>query len=184
VIKIKKPLQHSTLYKEYISKDPVIKTPRFKEKFELYTDASIYGAGAVLKQGQNIVSYFGKSWTDSESKQHILQLEAKAMLLAIKHFRYELTLYSKEPRTIIYCDNKNLVNILKAKEPPINRSLAIVYLEMLGLNVEIKHITSKENTIADAISRKNELIREISSIRVKRKRKHSKNKSKKSIKTA
>jgi RNase H-like domain found in reverse transcriptase len=97
------------------------------KKFELYTDASQYAAGAVLKQGQNIIAYYGKSWSEQESKQHILNLEAKALYLAIRKFQYELTLYSKEPKTIIYNDNRNLVNILNKKELPLHKMIANIF---------------------------------------------------------
>jgi RNase H-like domain found in reverse transcriptase len=124
-----------------------------------------------LKQGQNIIAYYGKSWSEQESKQHILNLEAKALYLAIRKFQYELTLYSKEPKTIIYNDNRNLVNILNKKELPLHKMIANIFLELLGLNIEIKYIPTKENSVADAISRVRVSEIRIESVLEKKKRK-------------
>lgn len=64
--------------------------------FLLDTDASNYGAGAVLSQIQmgeervRVITYFSKSFSKSERNYYVTRRELLAIILAVKHFHPHL----------------------------------------------------------------------------------------------
>ena len=82
------------LKKKLIS-SPVLKYPNFEEEFILMTDASKEGIGAVLaqkdKEGkEHPIAYFSKALTPCERNYDTTNMEALAVIQAIKKFRHYL----------------------------------------------------------------------------------------------
>ena len=78
--------------KKYLTVYPVLRLPDWDKQFYLITDASGIGCGAVLAQefeGFELpISYFSKAWSVSERSAHSYVKETKAVVKALKHYRY------------------------------------------------------------------------------------------------
>ena len=96
---------------------PVLAFPDLDKPFVIEVDASHYGFGAVLCQQKvkkgplHPVAYASRAITLQEAKgSAIMQLEAKAVLWALKQFRHFVM---GRDDTIVFTDHKNLVGDLK-----------------------------------------------------------------------
>jgi hypothetical protein len=116
---------------------------------ELFTDASkTYGAGATL--GPETLS---QRWTRDVSEEHIGALELEALLVALRHWRHDLSGLTVLARL----DNVQAVSAVNkgaSRKPALRKTLlemALLGLEF-GFEVKAKHVKGKENP-ADAPSR-------------------------------
>lgn len=70
-----------------IKKHSVLSCPDFTERFDIFTDASNTGCGAIIKQGKNIVYFFSHKFTSTESKYIIVEREFLIIILTLSFFR-------------------------------------------------------------------------------------------------
>jgi transposase InsO family protein len=79
---------------EHLSSNPLLTVFDPKLPTELYTDASSIGYGAILIQkannNKNVVAYFSRRTTPTESRYCSYDLETLAIYSALKHFRVYL----------------------------------------------------------------------------------------------
>lgn len=80
---------------EKLSSTPILKIYDPNLDTELHTDASKIGFGAILLQRQtngdlHPVSFFSKRSTEAESRKHLFELEALAVIYAVKRFHVYL----------------------------------------------------------------------------------------------
>ena len=77
--------------KAAISSAPVLACPNFDKPFKVYTDASSYGTGGVLTQGdgdeERPVAFMSHTLSESERHYSATEREALAVLLAVEHWR-------------------------------------------------------------------------------------------------
>lgn len=70
---------------------PVLACPNFSLPFEVHTDASNYGVGAMLAQQINgeehPIAYMSRSLTGPERNYSVTEREALAVLSALEHWR-------------------------------------------------------------------------------------------------
>lgn len=120
----------------------------------LMTDASNTCVGAVLQQKVNKVwqplGYFSRKLSETETKYSTYDRELLAVFLAIRHFKSLL-----EGRVLtIFTDHKPLTyaftKIGTDKESP-RRIRHLSYIS--EFTTDIRHITGKQNIVADALSR-------------------------------
>ena len=82
-----------TLRKALIS-PPILAFPNFDVSFQIFTDASNYGIGAILSQIQNgqevVIAYQSRHLKPSEVKYTTIEKEALAVIFAIKRFKHYL----------------------------------------------------------------------------------------------
>ena len=94
--------------KSAIAKPPVLGYPNFDKPFELHTDASAAGLGAILYQQQDgekrVISYASRSLNRSEKNYPAHKLE----FLALK---WAVTEKYKDYLTVVYTDNNPLTYI-------------------------------------------------------------------------
>ena len=64
--------------------------PSLTKDFELQTDASAVGLGAVLEQDGHVVAYASRSLTHAERQYSVIERECLAVLYAVKQFRHYL----------------------------------------------------------------------------------------------
>jgi hypothetical protein len=126
--------------------------PHFKEPFILHTDACAKGYGAVLTQLRNgkerVISYASKSTTRSESKYGATQLELKAVVWAIEHYRH----YLIGRRFQLVTDHSALKWLLNLKEPRALFARWIMKLQQYDIDLIVR--PGRVHMNADALSRR------------------------------
>ncbi|GFW09687.1 retrovirus-related Pol polyprotein from transposon 297 [Trichonephila clavipes] len=73
--------------KATITKAPVLKLPDFKKPFELFTDASSIGLGAVLNQEQRPVVFASRTLSSAERNYTVTEMGGSAVVWALNKFR-------------------------------------------------------------------------------------------------
>ena len=145
--------------KDAITKEPVLRIPDPEKPFELEVDASNVGRGAVLFQRDengkaHPVAFLSKAWKGAEIRYHTPDQEMLAIVEALMHWKHLLE-GAKFPIKI-YSDHRNLTYFLK-KQNYSNRQLnwrtGLSYFDY-----QIIPIKGKENSRADALSRRHEAI--------------------------
>ena len=131
--------------------EPILSYPDFDHKFELYTDASNTGIGAVLSQNINgeekTLAYASRSLKPHERKYSTIERECLAMVWAVKYFRPYL--FGKE--FDIITDHNPLRWLDNAKDPHSRLSRWSLTLQSYSFN--IRHRSGKLHNNADALSR-------------------------------
>ena len=82
-----------TNLKNALTHAPILKYPDFSpaaKQFQLYTDASAAGIGAVLEQCGHVIAYASRTLSDSEKHYSVIQKECLAVVHALKQFRHYL----------------------------------------------------------------------------------------------
>ena len=131
---------------------PLLAYPDFNRDFLVETDASGCGLGAVLAQQQDDLSvrpvaYASRTLQRHEQNYGISELEALAVVWAVKHFRP----YLYGHHTEIYTDHIALKSLLNTPQP--SGKLARWGLAIQELDVKICYRPGKKNSNADALSR-------------------------------
>lgn len=138
--------------KELLCSKPILKIFDHEQPIKIYTDASIKGIGAVLKQedknGDNKpVAYFSKKLTETQKKKKAIYLECLAIKEAVKYWQHWLM--GKE--FVVYSDHKPLENLnIKART---DEELGDMTYYLSQYNFKIKFYPGQSNQEADCLSR-------------------------------
>ena len=138
--------------KEYLCSQPILAIYNHKAQTFIYTDASIKGIGAILKQTQKDgtqkpVAYFSKKLSDSQKKKKAIFLECLAIKESLKFWQHWLI----GNAFIVYTDHKPLENLnIKNRT---DDELGDMTLYLSQYNFKIIYHPGKENTEADCLSR-------------------------------
>ena len=131
---------------------PVLYSPKVSDHFILETDASDVGLGGCLKavssSGVHVVGFCSKKFVDNESNWNIVEKEAYSIVHNIKHFHH----YLVGQQFTIRCDNR-IVCYIKDKNKPRNKKLLNWAMDLGDYDYQVEHIMSKNNSIADCLSR-------------------------------
>ena len=119
----------------------------------IYTDASIEGLGAVLKQPQENgeekpVAYFSKKLNDCQKRKKAIYLECLAIKEAIKYWQHWLM---GKKHFIVITDHKPLENLNIKSRPDEELGDLTYYLSQF--NFDIKYSPGRYNIEADCLSR-------------------------------
>ena len=79
--------------KKSLTQAPVLAYPNFSSsasQFQLHTDASAIGLGAILEQGGKVVAYASRTLTQAEQNYSVIQRECLVIVFALKQFRHYL----------------------------------------------------------------------------------------------
>ena len=133
---------------------PVLQAPDFSKPFNLATDASDVGFGAMFTQKDDggvdhPVANYSKKLEKHQVTYSTIEKEALALQRSLEHFEVYL---QASPHTMeVYTDHNPLafVNQMKTK----SGSLLNWNLAMQEYNLNINHIKGKDNIIPDAQSR-------------------------------
>lgn len=138
--------------KEALITAPVLACPNFNLPFEVHTDVSNYGLGAMLTQTingkENPVAYMSRSLTSSERNYSVTERETLAVIVALENWRCYLE--NGKPFTV-YTDHSALKWFLSLSNP--TGRLARWSLRLSTFNCIIKHKRGADNVIPDALSR-------------------------------
>ena len=132
--------------KELLTKAPVLICPSFDKEFQLTTDASGYGLGAVLEQEGHPVAFASRTLTPAEKNYSVIQRECLAIVYATKQFRH----YLLGRHFALYTDHSPLLWLSAQKMEGL---LCRWALSLQEFNFTIKYCKGSTNNCADALSR-------------------------------
>ncbi|XP_015953413.1 uncharacterized protein LOC107477848 [Arachis duranensis] len=133
--------------KDAITSQPVLALPNFELPFELETDASGIGIGAILKQGKHRIAYFSKKLSATMQQQSAYVREFYAIIEAVAKFRH----YLLGRHFIILSDQQSLKALV---DQTLHTPKQQKWLhKLLGFDFEIQYKPGRENVAADALSR-------------------------------
>ncbi|MGL4848965.1 MAG: RNase H-like domain-containing protein, partial [Clostridium sp.] len=119
--------------------------PDITKEFILSTDASDEGMGAVLTQEGKIVGIYSYKFKKAELNYTVTEKELLAIIKALQHFKTMLMGSIIKVKT----DHRNLLYISKCDSNRAQRWKILLD----EYNVNLEHISGKDNTGADTLSR-------------------------------
>ncbi|XP_069174538.1 uncharacterized protein [Procambarus clarkii] len=138
--------------KGILSTSPVLASSQFGKPFILHIDASDVGIGAELIQVgldniEHPVYYYSRKFNSAQKNYSVVEKEALGLILSIKKFE----IYLSGNKVLVFTDHNPLIfiNMMKIR----NQRILRWSLFLQEFNVEIKHIPSRQNVTADALSR-------------------------------
>lgn len=130
---------------------PILCCPNYTLPFQVQTDASGYGIGAVLLQphpdGDRVISYLSRSLTKQEQHYSTTERECLAVLWAVGKLRPYL---EGIPFTVI-TDHSSLVWLQNLRDP--RGRLARWAVRLQQFDFTITHRKGKEHVVPDTLSR-------------------------------
>lgn len=119
----------------------------------IMSDASDTGIGAVLQQhvdnNWQPLGFYSRKLTDAEKKYSTYDRELLSIFAAVKHFRFMV----EGSQFIIYTDHKPITFAFSQKADKFSPRQAR-NLDLIGqFSTDIRHISGKDNIVADALSR-------------------------------
>ena len=133
---------------------PVLVAPDFARPFCLAVDASEVGVGGVLLQAgddnlERPVAYFSKKLNPHQKKYSTIEKEALALVLAVHHF--EVYISGVAGDVVVYSDHNPLSFLARFQQS--NARVFRWSLSLQPYSLSIRHVSGKDNVIADALSR-------------------------------
>lgn len=113
--------------------------------FQLETDASDYGMGAVLTQNNKLIGIFSGKYNSSRQNYTVVEKEMLAIIEALTHFK----------RIVFGChvtiktDSANLIHDCEINSTRFQRWKLL----LLEFDYELQHLSGTNNTAADTLSR-------------------------------
>lgn len=141
--------------KNFLCTQPVLAIFDPDQPIHIYTDASLQGIGAVLKQPQlnekskieKPVAYFSRKLNESQKKKKAIYLECLAITEAVKYWQHWLI----GRHFKVFCDHKPLEKMnIKART---DEELGDLTYYLSQFDFEIKYYPGKDNLEADCLSR-------------------------------
>uniref|UniRef100_A0A914GZL9 RNA-directed DNA polymerase n=1 Tax=Globodera rostochiensis TaxID=31243 RepID=A0A914GZL9_GLORO len=145
--------------KEILTSAPILAFPDYNKPFHVFTDASLVGQGGALMQKDennlfHAIAYCSRTLSSAERKWPPVQVELSAIIFALREFRGFIYLAEIE----LHTDHRPLSFLMKKAETAPNLSRWLI--ELQNYNIKIVHVSGKENSLADALSRANEHVAE------------------------
>lgn len=138
--------------KDCLVSTPVLSCPDYSKPFEVHTDASNVGIGAVLTQTldgvERVIAYMSKSLSKQEQNYSATEREALAVLTAVEHWRCYLDNGNK---IVVYTDHSALKWFLNLNNP--TGRLARWGIRLSAFDCEIRHRRGSDNVVPDSLSR-------------------------------
>ena len=145
-------LKASAECKESIASAVLLAYPEPDAPLAIFTHASDFAIGAVLQQRTEYewqpLGFFSRKLSSAETKYGAFDRELLAIYKAIRYFRHMV-----EGRTFtIFTDHKPFTFAFRQKAEKCSRQFT--HLDNIGqFTTDIRHISGKDNIVADALSR-------------------------------
>ena len=118
---------------------PVLAVPCFSKPFQLETDASGKGVGAILMQEGRPIAYMSQKLSETAQRKSVYKRELMAIVLAIEKWCHLI-------------DQESLKYLLDQRVAEEGQQKWLT--KLLGYNFEIKYKVGTANRVADALSQK------------------------------
>ncbi|KAK7279402.1 hypothetical protein RJT34_24453 [Clitoria ternatea] len=144
-------LQAAYLFQQLMSSVtqlPILAVPDFGKPFVVETDASSKGLGAVLLQEGKPLAFWSQALTERGQNKSVYERELMAVVQAVQKWRH----YLMGTHFIIVTDQKSLKFLTEQRL--LTEEQFKWVSKLIGYDFEIKYRPGKENTAADALSRK------------------------------
>ncbi|KAA0062661.1 Transposon Ty3-I Gag-Pol polyprotein [Cucumis melo var. makuwa] len=125
---------------------PVLALPNFEQPFEIETDASGVGVGAVLTQMNKPIAFYSHTLAMRDRAKPVYEREFMAVVLAVQRWRP----YLLGTKSVVKTNQKSLKFEQRTIQPQYQKWVA----KLLGYSFEVVYKPSLENKAADALSRK------------------------------
>jgi hypothetical protein len=126
---------------------PVLALPDFSSSFDIHTDASGVGIGAVLSQKGHPIAYLSKALSPRAQAFSTYEKECLALILAVEKWKS----YLQHKEFTIYTDHKSLIHL--ESQQLTNSIQHKAFCKLLGLQYKVKYKEGRANNVADALSR-------------------------------
>ncbi|CAA0836889.1 Uncharacterized mitochondrial protein AtMg00860, partial [Striga hermonthica] len=137
--------------KEAMTTTPVLAMPRFDVLFEIHSDASDIGIGAVLVQEGRPLAYLSKALGPACLGLSVYVKEMMAVVEAVRVWRsYLLGRHFR-----IVTDQQPLKHLLEQRIVTPEQQKFVS--KLMGFNFEIVYRPGRKNTVADALSRREDV---------------------------
>lgn len=122
--------------------------PDFTKTFNIQTDASQEGMGAILfqwddKNNKKIISYASAKFKPAEKRYHVNEAECLALVWAIQHFRG----YLEDKPFQVYTDTRSLTWLSKFKDSRAKLTRWALLLQEFSF--ELHHVRGRDNQLPD-----------------------------------
>ena len=138
--------------KQQLISFPILGFPQYNQPFELHTDASTKGLGAVLYQEQGgvkrVIAYASRSLSRSERNYAVHKLEFLALKWAITEKFYD---YLYGNKFIVFTDNNPLTYVLSSAKLDATGQTWISSLAQFDFTISYR--SGLKNADADSMSR-------------------------------
>ncbi|GFX67882.1 transposon Tf2-6 polyprotein [Trichonephila clavipes] len=133
--------------KRALTEAPVLQLPNFQEQFNLFTDASGFGIGAVLNQNHRPIAFASRTLNKAERNYTVTKRECLALIWALNKFK---TYFGTLPVKVI-TDHAALTKLTNRKN--LSSRMIRWALKLLEFNIEWEHRPGVQNFVADVLSR-------------------------------
>ena len=127
---------------------PVLRLPDFDKLFDVATDASGLGIGAVLSQDLHPISFFSEKLSEPKSRYSNYDRELYAVVQALKFWRH----YLLHREFTLYSDHEALRFLHSQKKLSARHGRWVETLQ--DYSFLLRHRPGRENRVADALSRR------------------------------
>ncbi|GFS65646.1 retrovirus-related Pol polyprotein from transposon 17.6 [Trichonephila clavipes] len=133
--------------KRTLTEAPILQLPNFSEQFNLFTDASEVGIGAVLQQNQKPIAFASRTLNKAERNYTVIERECLAVIWALNKFK---TYFGPLPVKVI-TDHAALTKLTNGKN--LSSRMIRWALKLSEFNIEWEHRPGVQNVVADLLSR-------------------------------
>ncbi|KAI3784173.1 hypothetical protein L1987_43267 [Smallanthus sonchifolius] len=131
---------------------PILTLPDGNDDLVVYCDAYNQGFGCVLMQRGKVIAYASRQLKIHEKNYTTHDLELGAVVFALKIWRH----YLYGTKCVVFTDHKSLQHIFNQKELNMRQRR---WVELLNdYDCEIRYHPGKANVVADALSRKDNVM--------------------------
>lgn len=122
--------------------------PDFQRPFHIDTDASGIGIGAVLHQDGHPIAFISKALCPCNHGLSAYEKKYLVILLAVEHWHH----YLIQGEFFIHTDHRSLTHLNEQRLNTVWQQK--VFTKLLGSSYKIVYKKGSDNTIADALSRR------------------------------